>query len=128
MTQRIQEISQLDRLIHEPARLAIMLMLGGVGEADFLYLQRAGGFTQGNLSGHLAKLEEAGYVEIEKKFKGKVPLTVCSLTGKGKAAFAEYANRMLRVLQHRLARQSGAIDSGPPAIPPASPGAPHDGP
>ena len=94
MIGRIQEISQLDRLIHEPARLAIMLILGGVGEADFLYLQREGGFTQGNLSGHLGKLEEAGYVAIEKKFKGKVPLTVCALTGKGQAALADYSRRM----------------------------------
>ena len=99
MTARMQDIAQLDRLIHEPARLAIMLILAGVGEADFLYLQREGGFTQGNLSGHLTKLEEAGYVEIEKKFKGKVPLTVCSLTGKGRTAFAEYSNRMLGLLQ-----------------------------
>jgi len=99
MSQRIQELSQLDRLIHEPARLAIMLILAGVGEADFLYLQREGGFTQGNLSGHLAKLEEAGYVAIEKTFKGKVPLTVCSLTGKGKAALSEYSQRMLGVLR-----------------------------
>jgi DNA-binding transcriptional ArsR family regulator len=99
VTQLIQEISQLDRVIHEPARLTIMLILGGVGEADFLYLQREGGFTQGNLSGHLAKLEDAGYVEIEKKFKGKVPLTVCSLTGAGKAAFSTYSQRMLGVLQ-----------------------------
>ncbi|MGA2274602.1 MAG: transcriptional regulator [Bryobacteraceae bacterium] len=109
MTPRIQEISQLDRVIHEPARLAIMLILGGVGEADFLYLQREGGFTQGNLSGHLAKLEEAGYVAIEKKFKGKVPLTVCSLTGKGTAAFAEYSNRMLGLLQ-----PNGSSGSPPP--------------
>jgi DNA-binding transcriptional ArsR family regulator len=71
MTPRIQEISQLDRVIHEQARLAIMLILGGVGEADFLYLQREVGFTQGNLSGHLAKLEEAGYVAIEKNSKEK---------------------------------------------------------
>jgi DNA-binding transcriptional ArsR family regulator len=99
VTQRAQEIAQLDRLIHEPARLTIMLILDGVSEADFLYLQREGGFTQGNLSGHLARLEEAGYVEIEKKFKGKVPLTVCSLTGKGKAAFSEYSQRMLGLLR-----------------------------
>jgi DNA-binding MarR family transcriptional regulator len=95
----MQELSQLDRVIHEPARLAIMLILGGAGEADFLYLQREGGFTQGNLSGHLTKLEDAGYLEIEKKFKGKLPLTVCSLTGKGRTAFAEYSNRMLGLLQ-----------------------------
>lgn len=99
MSQLIQEISQLDRVIHEPARLAILLILDGAGEADFLYLQREGGFTQGNLSGHLAKLEEAGYVAIEKKFKGKVPLTVCSLTGKGKTALSEYSQRMHEILK-----------------------------
>lgn len=104
MSQRIQEISQLDRLIHEPARLAILLILDGAGEADFLYLQREGGFTQGNLSGHLAKLEEAGYVAIEKKFKGKVPLTVCSLTGKGKTALAEYSQRMRGILKPETRR------------------------
>ncbi len=76
-----------------------MMILGGVGEADFLYLQREGGFTQGNLSGHLGRLEEAGYVEIEKKFKGKVPLTVCRLTDKGKAAFSRYSQTMLGILQ-----------------------------
>jgi len=99
VTQRAQEIAQLDRLIHEPARLTIMLILYGVSEADFLYLQREGGFTQGNLSGHLAKLEEAGYVEIEKKFKGKVPLTVCRLTGAGQAAFSGYSRRMMGLLK-----------------------------
>jgi DNA-binding transcriptional ArsR family regulator len=99
VTQRAQEIAQLDRVIHEPARLTIMLILEGVSEADFLYLQREGGFTQGNLSGHLAKLEEAEYVEIEKKFKGKVPLTVCRLTGAGKAALSGYSQRMLGLLK-----------------------------
>ncbi len=97
--QQIQEILQVDRVIHEPARLAIMKILDGAGEADFLYLQREGGFTQGNLSGHLAKLEEAGYVAIEKTFKGKLPLTVCSLTGKGKSAFSRYARQMVRILR-----------------------------
>ena len=94
-----QEIAQIDRIVHEPARLTIMLILDGVTEADFLYLQREGGFTQGNLSGHLAKLEEAGYVAIEKKFKGKVPMTLCRLTGLGKAALSGYAQRMLGILQ-----------------------------
>ena len=98
-SRQIQEISQIDRVIHEPARLAIMLVLDGAGEADFLYLMREGGFTQGNLSGHLTKLEEAGYVEIEKKFKGKIPLTVCSLTGKGKVAFSKYSRQMLGALR-----------------------------
>jgi DNA-binding transcriptional ArsR family regulator len=99
VTERIQQISQLNRVVHEPARLAILLILDGAGEADFLYLQREGGFTQGNLSGHLAKLEEAGYVAIEKKFKGKVPLTVCGLTGKGQVALREYTHRMNEILK-----------------------------
>ena len=99
MTPQAQEIAQLDRMIHEPARLTIMLILNDAGEADFLYLQREGGFTQGNLSGHLAKLEEVGYVEIEKKFKGKVPLTVCRLTNNGKAAFSGYSQRMMGLLK-----------------------------
>jgi DNA-binding transcriptional ArsR family regulator len=96
---QIQEILQVDRMIHEPARLAIMKILDSVGEADFLYLRREGGFTQGNLSGHLARLEEAGYVGIEKTFKGKLPLTVCSLTGTGRTAFAKYCRLIVRLLR-----------------------------
>ena len=98
-SEQIQELTQVDRVIHEPARLAIMKILDAVSEADFLYLQREGGFTQGNLSGHLARLEEAGYVSIEKTFKGKLPLTVCSLTGKGKTAFTRYCRLMVRLLR-----------------------------
>ena len=101
MSARIQQISQLDRIVHEPARLTILLILAGAGEADFLYLQREGGFTQGNLSGHLARLEEAGYVAIEKKFKGKIPLTICSLTSKGEAALREYRRTMSEILKSR---------------------------
>ena len=89
----------MDRLVHEPARLKILLILQAVGEADFLYLQRDGEFTQGNLSTHLNKLESAGYVEIEKKFKGKVPLTVCRLTAAGEGALLAYSRQMLLILQ-----------------------------
>ena len=98
MTLRLEDVSQIDRLIHEPARLATMTILSET-ESDFLYLQREGGFTQGNLSGHLSKLEETGYIAIEKKFKGKVPLTVCSLTGKGEAVFFRYRQSMLGILR-----------------------------
>ncbi|HTS25766.1 MAG TPA: transcriptional regulator [Bryobacteraceae bacterium] len=99
MKLRLEDVSQIDRLTHEPARLAIMTILSEAGESDFLYLQREGGFTQGNLSGHLSKLEETGYIAIEKKFKGKVPLTVCSLTGKGEAVFFRYRQSMLGILR-----------------------------
>ena len=94
MTPELQELATLDRLIHEPGRLMIMTVLYAVPEADFLYLQRECGLTQGNLSSHLAKLEEAGYVTITKTFKGKYPLTICKLTEKGRAAFEEYARKM----------------------------------
>ena len=103
MNPHIQGLAELDRLIHEPARLMIVMILEGAGEADFLYLQREGGFTQGNLSSHLAKLEEAGYVAIEKKFKGKLPLTVCRLTPSGRAAFAGYSAKLLGTLGPRQA-------------------------
>jgi len=99
MNPQIQNVAQLDRLVHEPARLMILMILQGVGEADFLYLQREGGFSQGNLSSHLLKLEEAAYVEIEKKFKGKRPLTVCRLTTKGEKALSGYSQRLVRALQ-----------------------------
>ena len=74
----------LDRLIHEPGRLALMTILSSVGTADFLFLQRTTGLTKGNLSAHLTKLEEAGLVTIEKRFIGKKPNTNVSITALGK--------------------------------------------
>ena len=65
-----------------------------VKEADFLYLQKQTGLTKGNLSSHLAKLEDAGYVEIEKGYRGKIPMTVCSLTKQGRASFRAYETAM----------------------------------
>lgn len=94
MSTALQDLATLDRVIHEPARLAIMTVLYALGEADFLYLQRECGLTQGNLSSHLARLEEAGHVKIEKTFKGKYPLTICRLTGNGRRAFETYAQKM----------------------------------
>jgi len=90
VTSDLQGLATLDRIIHEPARLMIMTVLSAVSEADFLYLQRECGLTQGNLSSHLAKLEDAGYVLIEKTFKGKYPLTICSLTRKGRDSYDAY--------------------------------------
>jgi len=103
MSTTLQELATLDRVIHEPARLMIMTVLYAVSEADFIYLQNECGLTQGNLSSHLTKLEEANYVDVEKKFKGKYPLTVCSLTSKGRKAFEEYA-RIMRVATQGPAR------------------------
>jgi DNA-binding MarR family transcriptional regulator len=91
-------LNGLDRIIHEPARLMIVATLYVVGKADFLYLQRETELTKGNLSSHLAKLEESGYVSIEKTYRGKVPLTICSLTREGRASFKEYQATLKRVL------------------------------
>lgn len=91
-------MSELDRMIHEPARLLIVALLHGVREADFLYLLRESDLTKGNLSSHLAKLEQAGYVEVEKTYRGKVPLTVLRLTETGRAAFEKYRASMAGLL------------------------------
>ena len=92
-------MSEVDRIIHEPARLTIVALLSGAREADFLFLQRESGLTKGNLSSHLMKLEEAGYVEIEKTFRGKLPLTLARLTAKGRAAFQGYRKTMNGLLR-----------------------------
>jgi DNA-binding transcriptional ArsR family regulator len=87
---KIQRLGQIDRVIHEPARLMIVALLSAVAEADFQYLHQATGLTKGNLSVHLSKLEGAGYIEIEKSFRGKYPLTMCRLTKEGKEIFDAY--------------------------------------
>jgi DNA-binding MarR family transcriptional regulator len=86
MRQPFEAIAGLDKLIHEPARLAILTALSSCDSADFLFLQRLTGLTKGNLSAHLGKLEDAGLVRIDKQFLGKVPNTVVSLTSAGREA------------------------------------------
>ncbi len=80
----------VDRIIHEPARLVIVAILFTVESADFLFLLNETNLTKGNLSSHLSKLEEAGYVSIEKSFVGKVTRTICRLTLAGHEAFQNY--------------------------------------
>ena len=94
-------MTELDRVIHEPARLLIITVLAAVTEADFLYLLQATELTKGNLSTHLAKLEEAGYVKIEKAFRGKIPLTLAILTRAGLEAFRSYRKEMTALLKVR---------------------------
>ena len=90
MTGSRQNLSGLDRVIHEPARLMIVAMLSSVESADFLFLFKESQLTKGNLSVHLSRLEEAGYVQTEKTFRGKIPHTEYHLTTKGKSAFDQY--------------------------------------
>lgn len=89
---------EFDRLIHEPARLMILATLAVVESADFLFVMRQTGLTFGNLSSHMSKLEEAGYIEVEKRFVGKKPNTLLRLTTSGRQAFDDYRRQMEQVL------------------------------
>lgn len=88
----------LDRVIHEPARLKIMTHLYVVESGDFTYLMRSTGLTRGNLSSHMSKLEEAGYIEVEKKFIERKPLTMLRLTKEGREAFLNYRSAMGEII------------------------------
>ncbi|SEP67852.1 winged helix-turn-helix domain-containing protein [Microlunatus flavus] len=80
----------VDRLVHEPARLGILTVLSSVRSAEFLFLQSTLGLSKGNLSSHLGKLEQGGLVEITKKFVGKKPQTSAALTPAGLEAIGRY--------------------------------------
>jgi len=82
----IRRLLELDRTVHEPARLAILVLLTVVKKADFLYLLDETGLSKGNFSSHTAKLEEAGYITIKKTFVDKIPRTVYQLTPQGAEA------------------------------------------
>jgi DNA-binding MarR family transcriptional regulator len=94
----LRKLADLDRTIHEPGRLMIVSILFLRKEADFLYLMRETGLTKGNLSSHLAKLEDAGYVAIEKTYAGKTPLTLLRLTAEGRSSFRAYQSAMKKAL------------------------------
>jgi DNA-binding MarR family transcriptional regulator len=100
MSEEIRSISNVDRLLHEPSRTIIVAILYAVESADFLYLQREAGLTKGNLSAHLSKLEAAGYVKIEKTYKGKIPLTLCELTEDGRKAFEDYREQIKNFIEN----------------------------
>lgn len=80
----------LDRVVHEPVRLALLSLLAGAGEAEFKFLESALGLSKGNLSSHAGKLEDAGYIEVRKVFRGKLPVTSYRITDAGRAALGGY--------------------------------------
>ena len=91
---------ELDPLLHSQLRLAVMSLLIGVEEADFVFLKEKTGATSGNLSVQIDKLSEAGYISVAKTFKGKMPRTTCKITQKGVLAFDSY----VKALQSYLIR------------------------
>jgi DNA-binding MarR family transcriptional regulator len=88
------ELAGLDRLIHEPARLAILTALASCKSADFLFLQRLTGLSGGNLSSHIAKLEESGLVRVEKQFIDKRPNTRIEISDPGRRAVREHWKKL----------------------------------
>jgi len=96
----LKKVVDIDRIIHEPARFLIMAYLFVVDSADFLFLMNQTGLTRGNLSSHLTKLEEAGYVNVQKEFVNKMPRTILSLTAQGRIAFNDYRQQMKQVLDN----------------------------
>lgn len=90
---------QLDRVIHEKGRLAIMSMLAATAELSFTEMRDALNMTDGNLTTHIRTLQETGYVSITKSFQNNRPLTTCSLTAAGKKAFTNYINLLEKIVQ-----------------------------
>jgi DNA-binding MarR family transcriptional regulator len=87
-------LEKIDRIVHEPGRLLILIYLFSVEKADFTFLKHQTGMTQGNLSSHLQKLETAGYVLTEKKFRNRRPLTLVRISDQGRDAFRNYVREM----------------------------------
>ena len=91
-------LPKLDPLLHSELRLAVMSILAGVEDAEFSYLKKQTGATSGNLSVQIDKLSAAGYISVDKGFKGKVPCTTCKITPDGLDAFEKYVNALREYL------------------------------
>ena len=94
-----QAFLQLDRVIHEKGRLALMSMLAATPELSFTELRDTLKMTDGNLTTHIRTLQEAGYVSVTKSFQNNRPLTTCALTPTGKRAFTSYINLLEQIVQ-----------------------------
>lgn len=94
----LQSLLEVDRLVHEPARLAILTVLAAAEEVQFTFLEQVLGLTRGNLSSHVSKLEDAGYVTVTKAFEARTPVTRYRITPRGRKALEEYRKQMLRSL------------------------------
>lgn len=105
-----QLLLDLDRMIHEPARLAILMILSGADEVEFKFIEAATDMTKGNLSSHTSRLEAAGYLEVVKAFRGRVPVTSFRMTPAGREALAAYLTRLRAALPESPADRPPARD------------------
>ena len=99
----LKPIENLDPAIHSPARLMILAYLASVISADFTFLLNQTGLTRGNLSTHISRLEEEGYVEVRKEFVDRMPRTLYALTGSGRKAIDAYRANMRQIIDQILA-------------------------
>lgn len=99
MAAKSHNLNGLDRVIHSPARLTIVSVLAAAKSADFLFLLNETELTRGNLSTHLSKLEEAGYIDVEKTFRDKIPHTLYRLNADGLKAFNAYRAQLKRFIE-----------------------------
>ena len=97
--EELQVMAEIDRTVHEPARLMILAYLSEVESADFQFIANQTGLTRGNLSSHMTRLEEAGYIEVTKEFVDRVPRTLLRATKKGRVALKQYKRNLLQVLK-----------------------------
>ncbi|MGH7953612.1 MAG: winged helix-turn-helix domain-containing protein [Limisphaerales bacterium] len=95
---------QLDRVIHEKGRLAIMSMLASSPELSFTELRDALAMTDGNLTTHIRALQQEGYVSVAKSYQNRRPLTTCALTAAGRKAFAEYINLLEKIVRQNRSK------------------------
>jgi DNA-binding MarR family transcriptional regulator len=98
----VQPIADIDRMVHAPARLMILAFLSAVDSADFTFLLNQTGLTRGNLSSHLQKLEDAGYISVQKEFVDRIPHTLIRLTDEGREAIQTYKETMRQVVEDLL--------------------------
>lgn len=98
----LEPIENIDPAIHAPARLMILSFLAAVSSADFTFLLKQTGLTRGNLSTHISRLEEAGYVEVKKEFVERIPRTLYKLTNPGRTAIEKYRENMGKIINQLL--------------------------
>jgi len=96
----IRTLLELDRMVHEPARLAILTVLASAGSVEFKFMERVTRLSKGNLNSHATKLEAAGYLEVLKAFRGKVPVTSFRITEQGREALASYWKQLMAANTH----------------------------
>jgi len=111
--QPFEKLAHLDKLVHEPARLALLTALSSCDRATFTFLRKLTGLTRGNLSSHLSTLDDAGFVDIDKRFEGNAPVTYVSLSDDGRRSIARYWDDLQAIRNQAAAYQQENASTNP---------------